>query len=154
MKVSDNIKLSTVVICTLRDTSTGKIKGIHKYTNLIPTVGRTMIANNLTSASPDDAMRVNYAAVGSGVTAPANGDTTLETETFRNTIASQTNASNVAYFTMFIGATEDTGTYREAGLFSNGGAGADTGVLLSRVAINITKSGTETLTIDWTITIN
>lgn len=120
--------------------------------NLNPTVGRTMLANNLTASSPTNVMRVNYVALGTGTTAPVNGDTTLETEVYRNATASATNASNVAYITGFYTATETTGTYREAGLFSDGTASADTGVLVSRVAINITKTITNTLTVDWQIT--
>ena len=139
---------------TIRDAETGRVKRVYTYKNLIPTVGRTMIANNLTDSSPDNTMLANYVALGSGTNAPANGDTTLQTESYRNAVASRTNANNVAYITGFFSATETTGTYREAGIFCNGTASADTGVLLSRVAINITKSSSETLTVDWTITIS
>lgn len=124
------------------------------YENLIPTTGRTVIANNLTASSPTDDPRINRCALGSSTTAPANSDTQLGTETYRNAVASETNASNVAYVTGFFSATETTGTYREAGLFINGSAAANNGKLFSHVAINITKSGTETLTLDWTITIS
>ncbi len=148
LKVRGNLKF------TIRDGKTGKVKRTYEYKNLIPTVGRTMLADNLTNASPDDTPRINYVALGSDATAPVNGDTTLGTEVFRNLIASQTNASNVAFFTGFFSTTETTGTYNEAGLFANGGAGADTGILFSHVAISITKSNTETLTVDWTITIS
>lgn len=122
--------------------------------NLIPTVGRTMIANNLTDASPDNVMRANYIALGTGGTAPANANTQLGTEVYRNAVASETNANNVAYVTGFFSATETTGTYAEAGIFCNGTASANTGVLLSRVLITVTKSSVETLTIDWTLTIS
>ena len=126
--------------------------------NIIPTVGRTMIADNLTNPSPDNTLRINYTALGTGDTAVANGDTTLATEVYRKATASETNASNVAYVTAFFDATEVDGTFKEAGLVSDGSAGADTGILFSRVLLNptsgIVKSNTETLTIDWTITIN
>ncbi len=126
-----------------------------KVENLLPTVGRAAIANQLTDATPSpDPLRINYVAVGTGTDAPANGDTTLQTESYRNLVASQTNSNNIAYVTMFLSATEDTGTYREVGLFIKGTASADSGTLFSRTAINITKSGTETLTIDWTLTIS
>lgn len=114
--------------------------------NLVPTVGRANIANNMTDATPTHSLLVDEFAVGSGTNTPANGDTALQTETYRNNVASRTNAANVAYITGFLNATEHNGTYREAGLF------ADT-VLMSRVAINITKSNTETLTVDWTFTL-
>ena len=123
--------------------------------NLLPTVGRAAIANHLSSSSPSpSALRVNYAALGSSATAPANGDTQLGTETYRNTIAAQTNSNNIAYQTAFFSASEVTGTFAEAGLFINGTASANSGTLFSHVAVSITKSGTETLTIDWTVTIS
>lgn len=127
---------------------------VKMYENIVPTVARQMIANNLTNALPTNLMRVKYAEVGTGITAPANTDVALQTSTYRNSIASITNASNIAYVTAFYGATETSGTFREAGIFSDGSATAGTGVLVSRVAINVTKSTSETLTIDWTLTIS
>lgn len=128
------------------------------FENLIPTVGRTMIANNLSNSSPTTVMLLNYTALGTGTTAVANGQTTLVTETYRKQTASYTNSSNIAYFTAFYSATETTGTYKEAGLFAGASGTANSGVLFSRVLLNptagITKSATETLTIDYTITIN
>ena len=139
---------------TIRDAKTGLVKRVQIYKNIIPTVGRTLIANNLTDASPDNAPRINYVALGTGTNVPANSDTQLQTESYRNQTASETNANNIAYVTGFFGAAECNGTYREAGLFSNGTGAANSGVLVSRVAINVTKSNTETLTIDWTLTIS
>lgn len=125
-----------------------------EVSNLVPTVGRAMIANNLTDATPTNAMRINYVALGSNVAAPANGDTTLGTETYRNEVASETNSDNIAYVTGFFTALEVDGTFKEAGLFSDGTGTVDTGVLFSHVAIDVTKSDTETLTIDWTLTLS
>lgn len=127
---------------------------VEVYKNIVPTVARAMIANNLTDATPTNVMLINKAELGSSTTTPANGDTALITPTYRNAVASLTNASNIAYITAFFNATETTGTYREAGLYSDGAAGTGTGVLVSRVAVNITKSSSETLTIDWELTIN
>ena len=139
---------------TIRDAVSGNIKRVYNYSNIVPTVGRTMIANNLTDTSPDNAPRINYVALGAGVNVPANSDTQLQTENYRNAVASQTNSTNIAYVTGFFTSTECNGTYKEAGLFSNGTGAANSGVLVSRVAIDVTKSNTETLTIDWTLTIS
>lgn len=148
------IKIRVNVTGTVRDAKTGKVLRVHKYHNIIPTVGRAAIANALTDSTPSPAtIRVNYVALGTGTNTPANADTTLQTESYRNSIASQTNASNIAYLTGFYSATETSGTYREAALFIEGTASANSGTLLSRVAINITKSTSETLTLDWAITI-
>lgn len=122
--------------------------------NIVPTVGRTMIANNLTDATPTNSMLISHAALGTDGTTPANGDTTLGTETYRNAIASLTNGSNVGYATAFFNATEVTGTFAEAGIFSDGTGSVDTGILVSHVLISVTKSSSETLTIDWELTIN
>ena len=124
--------------------------------NLIPTVGRTMVVNNLfaSTGTPDNTMLVTHIALGTDATAPANGDSTLGTEVYRNTVASKTNAANLGYCSGFYHATEDADHYYEAGVFSNGTGSVDTGILLSHVAIDVDKSLTETLTIDWTLTIS
>ena len=138
----------------MRNAITGVVEKIIEVDNLIPTVGRTMIANNLTNASPTNVMKITHTALGTGAVAPANGDTQLGTETYRNAIASITNANNIAYATGFFSASECSGTYTEAGIFSNGTGSANSGVLLSRVAVSITKTTSQTLTIDWTLTIS
>lgn len=123
--------------------------------NLLPTVGRAAIMNHLTNASPSPStLRINYGAVGSGSTAPANGDTTLATETYRNAIASETNDNNVGYVTIFLSATEFSGTIAEVGLFIAGTASANSGTLFSRALLSVVKTSTETLTVDYTITLS
>ena len=154
MDIKDNIKMKGHYKFTIRDAVTGEIKRVYEYDNLIPTVGRAMIVNNLTNVAPTNSMLVNYAALGSGTTAPANADTTLQTEVYRNLVASRSEADNVGYVTAFFNATETTGTYKEAGIFCDATGIANSGILLSRVAINITKSSSESLTLDWSITIS
>ena len=153
MKNTSIIKLKGIWKFTLRNVITGKER-TYLYENLIVTAGRAALANHLTDPTPTvPALRLNYTALGTGVTAPANGDLTLETETFRKATASETNADNIAFVTAFYTALEVSGTFKEAGLFMDGTITPDSGTLFSRVAIDITKSLTETLTIDYTITI-
>jgi hypothetical protein len=155
MQIEQVSKLKGEVTATIRDAETGEVKRVYKYYNTVVTAGRAVLANQITSTSPSPASpRVNKVALGSNTGAPAAGDTKLGTETYRNSVASAANANNIAYLTGFFNATETSGTYKEAGLFINGGAGADSGTLFSHVAINITKAVTETLTLDWTITIS
>lgn len=154
MELKEALKIRGHLRCTIRDAKTGKVKRVYEYDNILPTVGRQMLADNLTNGSPDNTPRITHVALGSDATAVANGDTILGTETYRNTVASQTNAGHIAYFTGFFDATETTGTYNEAGLFADGTGSADTGILFSHVNISITKSAVETLTIDWTVTIS
>lgn len=153
MERNEGMRLEGIWKFTLEDINTGK-KRVYEIFNLIPTVGRTAIANHLTDVSPSPtALRINFSAIGSGTNAPANGDTTLQTETFRKAIASQTNLNNVAFATAFYTASEAVGTHAEAGLFIGATVTPDSGTLFSRVSITITKANTETLTIDYTITI-
>lgn len=152
-KINQKTSLKGRYKFTIRDAKTNKIKKIVEYNNLIPLVGRALIANNLSSNAPTNDPYANYVALGTGTTAPANGDTTLETEVYRNPTASATNADNIAYITGFFSAADCNGTYKEAGIFCNGTGIADSGILLSRVAIDITKSATETLTLDFSLTI-
>ena len=151
--LSKGLKIKGHLKCTLRNLD-GSIVEIKEYDNLVVTAGRTGIASHLTAGSPSPTtLRVNYVALGTGVTAPANGDTTLQTEVYRKATASAANASNVATITGYYTAAETSGTYREAGLFMSGTGAADSGTLLSRVAINITKSVAQTLTIEWSVSI-
>lgn len=139
---------------TIRHAVSGIPLRSYRYVNLVPTVGRTMIANNLTSASPTHSMLITHCALGSSGTAPANADTQLGTEVYRNAIASLSNSANVAFATGFFNAAETSGTYAEAGIFSNGTGTANTGVLVSHVALSVTKSTSETLTLDWSFTLS
>jgi len=152
------IKLGKPAIDLINELNTiTTLKKLIEVQNLLPTVGRAAIADHLTNASPSPAsLRINDVALGDDGTTPANGDTTLGNEVYRNEQASQTNTDNVAYVTGFFSATETTGTYAEVGLFINGsGTGnPDTGTLFSHALISITKTSTETLTIDYTITLS
>lgn len=153
-KLKDKLYLKGKWKFTIRDEKTGKIKRVYEYDNIIPLVARTMIANNLVATAPDNVMRIKHVALGTGVTAPAAGDTKLQTETYRNEVASEVNEDNVGYVSGFFTAAECNGTYKEAGLFADSTGVADSGILVSHVAINITKANTETLTIDWILTVS
>ena len=152
--MQEKVALTGVYTFTARDARTGKVLRTYRYKNIVPIVGRTMIANNLTSASPTNVMKITHCALGSSGTAPANSDTQLGTEVYRNAIASITNSANVGYATGFFSASETSGTYAEAGIFSNGTGTANSGVLVSHVSISITKSTSVTLTLDWTLTLS
>ena len=152
MHFNEDLKLTGHYRFTIRDAATGAIKRVHEYKNLIPLAFRASIIDNMTNPSPSSGLLFNYIALGSSTTAPASGDTTLGTETYRNAVASLTGASNVGYVTGFFDATEVTGTFKEAGIFADGTSSADTGTLASHVAIDVTKTDTETLTVDFTIT--
>jgi hypothetical protein len=140
------------ITATIKDAKTGKIKRIYKNQNLIATVGRSVIAQRLANVLVYTGV-INYGALGTSVTPPADGNTQLENEVFRKAVASATYSANVAYITFFYTATEVSGTFREFGNFIDGTAVVNTGQLFSRVAVNWTKTLTESLTLDCTYTI-
>lgn len=121
--------------------------------NLVVDAGLEALLHHLAEGSPTPAvLRINKIALGTGTNAPNAADTQLQTEVYRNNTASANVVGTVMTITGFFSAAEDNDTYREAGLFILGTASADTGTLFSRVAINITKSAIQTMTIEWTIT--
>jgi len=121
------------------------------YENIIPTAGRSVLAQRLANTTTYTGI-INYGALGSGSASPANSNTTLGTETYRKATSSQTSASNIAYISNFYTATETSGTYAEAGWFIDGAASANTGQLFSRFLISVSKAVTETLTVESTFT--
>lgn len=152
-QIQEKISLKGHYKFTLTDIHTGK-QEVFEYDNIVTAVTWTMIANNFTDATPDNTMLLNKGILGSGTNTPATTDTQLQTETYRNNLASKSNVTNVASATAYFNATETTGTYREAGIVVDGTGTANTGILVSRVAINITKSSSQTLTLEWTLTIS
>jgi hypothetical protein len=148
-----DLKFKGIYTFTLRNAITGEIEGKHTYENLVPASALALVASLIGQTSGANAGKVTHCALGSGTTPPASGNTTLETEVYRNAIASLNSVGAVVYATGFFSAPETSGTYREAGIFINGTGTANSGTLLSRVAINITKTTSQTLTLDWTLTL-
>lgn len=126
--------------------------------NLVPATGLEVLANAIVETPPVDAItgapvaydlnpRVTHGAVGIGLTAPANGDTTLENEIYRQTISSQSKNGNVGYNTFFLGLNEANGNdISEFGLF----CGDDGNRLFSRILVVpvFAKTVDKTLTVD------
>jgi len=140
----------------VEDIHTG-IKRTYDYDNLIPTVGLTAFAAQMSGDNTKEIGDNLYIGVGSNVAAPAAGDTTLGTEVARKIAGSTAFAGAVSSISVFFAATEATGTHKEFGLFGDGNAStasvaADSGVLFSHVAANVVVSAIETLTITFELT--
>lgn len=121
--------------------------------NITTTVGRSVFMQRLAGTTTYTGT-VNYTALGSSATAPAVGNTTLGTEVYRKAISSATYASNIAYLETFFTAAETSGTYEEYGNFIDGTGSANTGQMFNRFIQTITKSVTETLNVQSTISAN
>ena len=132
----------------------GNIKHDVVVDNLTTTAYHTVIADNMTNASPPDTMLADYIAVGTGTTAPAIGDTQLETETARKLQTSRTHEDNVAAIsTVFAAGDVPTSTLKEVGIVAGGTATANTGKLISRAAIDLAVTALDSVFIDYRITV-
>lgn len=124
----------------------GKIKDERHVSNLIVTVGKNHVADQMSDQGEG---QMSHMAIGTGNAAAAAGDTTLDTELDRNALTSATQATNDVVYIGDWAAGDGTGALEEAGIFNAGAAG----VLLSRVVFGVVnKAAPDTLQITWTIT--
>lgn len=115
--------------------------------NLIVTVGRSVVAQRLANTTTYTGI-INYGALGTGTNAPANGDTTLQTEVFRKVTASTSFTNHQAFIDFFYSKADTNGTYEEFGTFIDGTGSADTGQLFTRVLTGgWTKTSSESMTV-------
>ncbi len=151
-QVKDSVGFLGTYRTELVDLITGK-KTVKYYNNVVPIVARTLIANNLTDPTPDNDMLINYVGLGDDDTAVDEADTILGNEVYRNEVFSKTNSAHVAFVTGAFTQTETDGTYKEAGIFADASGTPDSGILISHVNIDVTKTNTQKLTVDWTLTL-
>jgi len=124
MELSNTIKVSGRFRFITRDSITGEIKRISEwYKNLVVNgtgTGLNIIARVLANDNTYPLV-ITKAKIGTGTTAPANGDTDLETPTFtKNSVADQSVSGGVATISFFLTDAElANGTYTEFGIFSN-----------------------------------
>ncbi len=117
--------------------------------NTIVTAGKNDIASLITGAGSV----MTHMAVGTGTTAVAAGDTTLQTETDRNALSVSGGApsTNTVTFVAVWNAGDGTGSLTEAGLFS----ASSSGTMLARTVFSAVNKGSgDVLTITWTITVS
>lgn len=156
MQSSQNIWMKGEWFFTVRDIHTGMEKYFHDY-NVIPTVAKTAFAAQMAWDNTTDIWDNLYIALGSNTTTPAAWDTQLWTEVTRKAASSTTFSGAIGYVSAFFAAWEATWTHREFWLFGNWNTTtcsgvANSGILFSHVATNITVSATETLTCTFQIT--
>jgi hypothetical protein len=126
----------------------GQVKHDETIHNLITTAGRNAIVSRLAS-SPGTAVPTHM-AIGTGTTAAAAGDTTLQTELDRNALTSNTASTNVLTMVGDWAAGDGTGAITEAGVLS----ASSGGTLFARAVFTvINKAAGDTLQITWTFTL-
>lgn len=109
--------------------------------------------NAVTDTPAYDDLNISHLAIGTGTTTPAKTDTTLETEYFRKAVSSKSYTDDVFTAKMLMGTTEGNTTMTEIGVFADATDTVDTGTLLSRIAVNITKTDSISLLLTWTLTL-
>lgn len=131
-----------------------EIVRVRQYANLVPSVLRNAQAAQYAGDDVAPTFKFNYIALGDSVTAPTNADTQLGNETLRGLFSDRYAIDNVAYLDKFFTTAQVANlTFKEAGCFVDGEAGADTGYLGSHVAIDESQGANETLTFNVSITV-
>lgn len=145
--LKDSIILTGALKIVLADAQ-GNVKDEVEVPNLVVTVGKNFIASRMIGTS--DAV-MSHMAIGTGTTAPAVGNTALQTEAGRVALSSSTRTNNnIAYVATFPPGT-GTGAITEAGILNN----STGGILLCRTTFSvINKAAADTLGITWTVTVN
>lgn len=147
--IDDNLKVTGQVSISLYDQN-GNLKDGREVKNLVVTTGRGFIASRMTGNASSV---MSHMALGSGSTAPAAGDTALESILGVREIldSSFSPASGVVLYTSSFEGGDATGAVSEAGIFN----AASSGLMLCRTTFDtINKSATDTLSVTWTITIS
>lgn len=128
----------------------GSVKQELTVDNLVVDVGLAYIASRMKDAT---ATAMTHMELGTGSTAAAAGNTTLETiiSGSRTALTSTTVTSNaVAYVASFAAGT-GTGAVTEAGILN----AASGGTLLCRTVFStVNKGASDSMTITWTVTIS
>ena len=146
--MDDELKISGKLKILLTDEK-GEVKDEREMPNVITTVGKAHIADQL--ASTHDEGEMSHMAIGTGIIAAAAGDTTLGTELDRNALTSRTQGTNTVIYVGDWAAGDGTGAITEAGILNNSSGGT----LLCRQTFSaINKAAGDTLQITWTITVS
>lgn len=146
--MNTSIALKGTARLVLRDRD-GHTKHDETVENLITTAGKNATIARLAS-SPGTAVPTHM-AIGTGTTAAAAGDTTLQTEIDRNALSSNTASTNVLTMVGNWAAGDGTGAITEAGVLS----ASTSGTLFSRAVFTvINKAAGDTLQITWTYTLS
>ena len=139
--INDGLKLTGALTISLNDVV------VQETNNLVVTAGKNWVADRMNDANTV----MTHMALGTGTTAAAVGDTTLQTELDRNALTSTTVSTNTIAYGCTWAAGDGTGAITEAGLFD----AASSGDMLARTVFSVVNKGaSDSITITWTITIS
>uniref|UniRef100_A0A6M3KLA5 Uncharacterized protein n=1 Tax=viral metagenome TaxID=1070528 RepID=A0A6M3KLA5_9ZZZZ len=147
--INSHWKWTTNVKITVRDLQ-GKVLEVKEIHNLLTTVGLGMVIDLMQAGGPADG-KIRYMGVGSNATPPAIAQTQLIAETFRKAVTSQAEITSTSLRTIvYIAPAEAVGWIKEIGWFSSptAGAGANTGIMISRILYSRNKTALESIQVD------
>jgi hypothetical protein len=98
-------------------------------------------------------LNITHMAIGTSTTAPARTDIKLGSETFRLAISSKSYTNSAFTAKMFLNTSQGNTTIREMGTFVNSSDTADSGTLISHLALNVTKTSSISLLVTWILTL-
>lgn len=141
----------------LKDVKTGKEYVSDWKQNLITTAGMQAILENLGNVSGvavSNAGRITYGAVGTSTIAVAAADTRLGTELDRATVSYQALSGTELTLHVYFNTSEANGDIKEFAWFGEAASGtANSGTMFNHIAVEITKTSSQTLTIEQKISL-
>jgi hypothetical protein len=148
--MNDAVGLDCNVTIEVREATTGRLLRTQRRHNLVTLAGRNLLRDALKGVSSP--YTLTHLAVGTGTDAAASGDTTLQTEVFRDVLTKTTSDAGKLTAQYYLSSTSANGsTLTEAGLLT----AASGGTLFARVTFaGIEKSASLTVTFIWDININ
>lgn len=134
--------------------ASGFVLSVQEKHNLVPTVGRNVLAR-LLAGDTTYSGEVDYGALGNGASPSfSNSDTQLNNEVYRKQASDQAYDDNIVYIDWFIASGDVAdGTYTEFGAFIDGTATTDSGQAFSLLATGgWVKSGSVFISAQYSIT--
>tara|TARA_Y100000361_G_scaffold146496_1_gene156978 strand:- start:145 stop:585 length:441 start_codon:yes stop_codon:yes gene_type:complete len=143
--VNDGLKLKGKLTISLNDDV------VQEVDNLVVTAGKEFVASSILKTTSNSPAAMTHMAIGSGTNNPAAGDTALQTELGRVSLASSSASGAVVTYTATFGAGTGTGAVTEAGILN----ASSSGTLLCRTEFNVVNKGSaDSMTITWTVTVS
>ena len=143
--VIDGLKLKGKLTISLNDDV------VQEVDNLVVTAGKEFVASSILKTTSNSPAAMTHMAIGSGTNNPAAGDTALQTELGRVSLASSSASGAVVTYTATFGAGTGTGAVTEAGILN----ASSSGTLLCRTEFNVVNKGSaDSMTITWTVTVS
>tara|TARA_R100000951_G_scaffold114111_1_gene117646 strand:- start:52 stop:498 length:447 start_codon:yes stop_codon:yes gene_type:complete len=144
--ITEGLKLRGDVALVLRDKN-GNIKDKRDIRNLIVDAGLNFICDRM----KDDETAMTHMALGSGTTAAAAGDTSLESQLgSREALDSDAVSGNTITYTSSFEAGDATGAVSESAIFNAASGGT---MLCRTVFAVVNKAADDSLSISWSISL-